>query len=99
MTNDIFSLKQIRREDIFRYVVGNTNYCPIEQQIDPMIYEVFEESIYDNKTKKFIMQDQEFVYFQKQLSLLRSNAKDMNSSEIFSICEELEEISPKTIKL
>jgi hypothetical protein len=99
MANDILSLKKVQKEDIFRYVVGNTNYCPIEQQIDPMIFEVFEESIYNGNTKEFIVQDKDFIFFQKELSKLRANAPNMQSREILSICEELEEIAPKTIKI
>ncbi len=99
MTDEILSLKKIRQEDIFRYVVGNTNYCPIEQQIDPTVFEVFEESIYNGQSKRFVTQDADFVFFQKQLSRLRHNAKNMQSREILSLCDELEEIAPATIKI
>ena len=36
---------KIERADIFNYVVGNTNYDPIERQIDPEKYEVYEHDI------------------------------------------------------
>lgn len=99
MTEEFISLNKITRDDIFRYVVGNTNYCPIEQKIDPTVFEVFEESIYNTNTKEFVKQDARFVFFQKELSNLRKLSKNMLTKEILSLCEELEEIAPKTIKI
>jgi hypothetical protein len=89
----------INRDDIFDYVVGNSNYDPIERCIDCKSYEVFDEFIYNNETKETIEQDKDFNIFSKQVSLLRSRSSKMNMDEILRICEELEEIAPKYIKL
>lgn len=89
----------VNRNDIFNYVVGNSSYDPIEKCIDCKSYEVFDEFIYNNKTKETIEQDEDFVIFSRQVSLLRSKSNNMNGAEILRVCEELEEIAPKTIKL
>jgi hypothetical protein len=99
MIHDFFNLHKITRDDILRYVLRNTNFCPIEQQIDPLYFEVFEECILNSHTKEIIDQDQEFVFFQKELSKLRRLAPNMKKSEILSLCEELESFAPKTIKV
>lgn len=98
MTPEIVSI-HVNRNDIFAYVVGNSNYDPIECCIDPTLFEVFEEFIYDSRNKKQIPQNEEYTSFCKQVSSLRKNAKNMHPSEILRICEELEEIAPKTITL
>jgi len=90
---------QVDRNDIFNYVVSNSSYDPIERCIDCQSYEVFDEFIYNNQTKETIEQDEDFVIFSKQVSLLRSKAPKMHGDEIKRICEELEEIAPKYVKL
>lgn len=89
----------VNKDDIFNYVVGNSSYDPIEKCIDCKSYEVFDEFIYNNVTKETIEQDEDFVVFSRQVSLLRVKAQNMSGDEIARICEELEEIAPKTIKL
>jgi hypothetical protein len=86
-------------DDIFEYVIGNSCYCPIEKKIDSEKYETYDEFIYDCESKEIIDQDSDYINFSKQVSLLRSNAPKMSGDEIYRICIELEEISPKTIKL
>jgi hypothetical protein len=90
---------KVNRNDIFDYVVGNSNYAPIERCIDPTLYEVFDEFIYDIRNKKTHLQEEDYVVFSKQVSLLRTKAMQMNSNEIIRLCEELEEISPKSVTL
>ena len=90
---------KVSTEDIFDYVVGISNYDPIERCIDCNSYEVFDEFIYNNKTKETIEQEDNFLIFSKQVSFLRSKSKDMSGQEILRICEELEEIAPKYVKL
>ena len=89
----------VNKDDIFNYVVGNSSYDPIEKCIDCKSYEVFDEFIYNNVTKETIEQDEDFVVFSRQVSQLRVKAQNMSGDEISRICEELEEIAPKTIKL
>jgi len=95
---EIYNVK-IKSDDIFRYVVRLCFYDPIEKCIDSDIYEVFDEFIYNNKTKETIKQGEDFISFSKQVSLLRSKAKVMKYDEIIRLCEELEEIAPKYIQL
>jgi len=95
---EIHNIK-VSSDDIFRYVVGMSFYDPIEKCIDPDIYEIFDEFVYNNKTKETIQQGEDFVSFSKQVSLLKSKAKEMKYDEIIRLCEELEEISPKYIQL
>jgi len=95
---EIHNIK-VTSDDIFRYVVRLSFYDPIEKCIDSDIYEVFDEFIYNNNTKETIKQDEDFVNFSKQVSLLKVNAAVMKYDEIIRLCEELEEIAPKYIKL
>lgn len=43
---------KVSRYDIFDYVIGISNFDPIEKCIDPIRYEVFETFIFDNKKKR-----------------------------------------------
>lgn len=90
---------KINANDIFDYVVRNTNYDPIERCIDPTRYEIFDVSIYDHKAKVFYDQSDQYKNFCSQVSKLRSNTKEMMTSEIISICKELEEIAPTEVNL
>lgn len=101
MSMKSYEIKNIKvnKDDIFNYVVGNSNYDPIERCIDCKSYEVFDEFIYNNQTKETIEQDEDFNVFSKQVSMLRSKSSNMSGGEIIRICEELEEIAPKYVKL
>jgi hypothetical protein len=90
---------KIDQNDIFDYVVGNSNYDPIEKCIDPNLFEVFDVSIYDRKRKEFLGQSEEYRNFCSQVSKLRRNASSMQRSEIIRICVELEEIAPSEVNL
>lgn len=89
----------INANDIFDFVVKNTNYDPIERNIDPTRYEVFDVSIYDHETKVFYDQSDQYKNFCSQVSQLRNNSDKMMRSEIVSICKELEEIAPTGVNL
>ena len=90
---------QVNQNDIFNYVIGKDGYDPIEKCIDCSVYEVFDEFIYNNETKETIVQEEDYGVFCKQVSNLKSKTKNMQYEEILRICEELEEIAPKYIKL
>lgn len=90
---------QVNQNDIFNFVIGKDGYDPIEKCIDCSVYEVFDEFIYNNKTKETIDQEEDYTIFSKQVSNLKSKAKNMQYEEILRICEELEEIAPKYIIL
>lgn len=89
----------VKFDDIFKYVVGHSQYCPIEKNIDTNRYSAYDEFIYDNLEKDIIDQGEEYENFSTQVSLLRSKASGMKLDEILRICEELQEIAPKTIRL
>tara|TARA_R110000772_G_scaffold66420_3_gene148018 strand:- start:111 stop:410 length:300 start_codon:yes stop_codon:yes gene_type:complete len=90
---------EVNQNDIFNFVIGKDRYDPIEKCIDCSIYEVFDEFIYNNDTKETINQEEDYTIFCKQVSNLKCKAKNMQYDEIIRICEELEEIAPKYIKL
>lgn len=90
---------KVSRYDIFDYVIGISNFDPIEKCIDPIRYEVFETFIFDNKEKKDIPQGDSFCRFQKELTKLRSFARKMDNAEIDRISIELEEIAPDSLIL
>jgi len=89
----------VNQHDIFNFVIGKDGYDPIEKCIDSSVYEVFDEFIYNNKTKETLTQEQDYVNFCKQVSILKSKSKEMQYEEILRICEELEESAPKYVKL
>jgi hypothetical protein len=95
---DILNI-EVDADDIFEYVIGNSCYCPIETQIDCERYATYDPFIYDSFNKEMIHQDDPYVSFCTQVSLLKARAPKMSGDEIHRICVELEEISPKTIKL
>lgn len=98
MTPEILNLK-ITRNDIFDYAVKNTLYHPIERYIDPIAYDIDSVSILNRQTKERTPQLKDYQSFYQQLENLKKNAKEMQTSEILQLCEELEEIAPKTINL
>ena len=95
---EILNLK-ITRNDIFDYAIKNTLYHPIERFIDPTTYDIDSVSILNKKTKERVSQLKDYKSFYQQLEALKKNAKEMQTSEILQLCEELEEIAPKTINL
>lgn len=90
---------KVNQNDIFNFVIGKDGYDPIEKCIDCSIYEVFDQFIYNNQTKETIDQEEDYGVFCEQVSNLKSKTKNMQYEEILRICEELEEIAPKYIKL
>ena len=90
---------KIEQADIFNYVVGNTTYDPIERQIDPEKYEVYDHAIYDHTRKVSIPQSETYHNYMEHLRNLKERAKDMDSFEITKLSEEIHEISPKHINI
>ena len=84
---------------IFDYVIGNSNYNPIERCIDPTRFEVLDFDIYDNQNEKTLEQNDKFKFFCAKVFELRFLAKEMDLREIQSICNELAEIAPTEINL
>ncbi len=100
MSEEIVNIS-ISKSDIFNYVVGNASYDPIEKCIDPTLYETYSDFIlrHDGDQQEYIYQDKEYEYFYKEMSKLKKLSPDMSKREIVRICEELEEVSPRTISL
>jgi hypothetical protein len=96
---------EINTNDIFNYVVGKTQFDPIEHCIDPTRYEVHEEFIHDSQEGKIIEQEDDFIYFNKEVGKLRAviqnkeTCKKIGRAEIIRICKELEDIAPDIVKL
>jgi len=90
---------KIKKEEIFEYVIGNTQYDAIEKIIDPVRYEIFDCGIYDNKQKKMLKQSKEYEVYCAYVTNLRKRAKEMKKEEILQLCLEIEEIAPKEINL
>lgn len=97
-SHEVLNIK-VNKDDIFEYVVGNSQYCPIERLIDNKRYATYDEFIYDSKEKAVVDQLQDYKNFSIQVSLLRGRASKMSTVEINQICLELQEIAPKTINL
>ena len=87
----------VQKGDVFNYVVGNSIFDPIEKCIDSSRYEVFDTFIYDAETDKKYNQDDIYDTFCKEVTKLRNNASLMGGDEIKRLCDELEEIAPKSI--
>jgi hypothetical protein len=90
---------KVNINDVFDYVVGNSNYDAIEKIIDPARYEIFDCGIYDNKTKRMIEQSEDYSKYCSAISNLRKHAKNMERWEIDKLCLEIVEIAPKSIIL
>lgn len=93
-----FEIK-ICRYEIFNFVVGKSIFDPIEKCIDPTRYEVFDTFIYDNETDRKYVQGPVYNRFCWEVTKLKNLSDDMTGAEISRICEELEEIAPKSVNL
>ena len=98
MNEEIFHIN-VSRHDIFDYVVSNSVYDPVEKCIDATIYETYIDHIFNIRDQEYVDQDRDYIYFYKELFKLKAKASDMHTSEILRLCEEIEEIAPKTVKL
>jgi hypothetical protein len=90
---------KVSRYDIFDYVIGISNFDPIEKCIDPIRYEVFETFIFYNEKKEDLPQGKAFRKFEQELIKLKTFSRKMDNSEIDRISIELEEIAPIFVDL
>lgn len=95
---------KVNQNDIFDYIVGNSNYDPIEKCIDPLRFEVFDTSIYDSQKRVFLAQNEQYQNFCQQVSHARTTFRqadiaNRSRSEIVRLCVELEEIAPTEVNL
>lgn len=89
----------INQNDIFEYVVGNSQYDAIEKIIDPVRYEIFDCGIYDHLSKKMLKQSKEYEIYCAYVTNLRKRTKEMKLAEIVQLCLEIAEIAPTEINL
>lgn len=89
----------VSRHDIFDYVIRNSDYDPVEKCIDPTLYETYSDFILKIDGQEYLYQDVEYKKFYNEMFRLRRKALDMHTSEILRLCEEIEEIAPKTVQL
>ena len=94
---------KISKTDIFNYVVGKSQFDPVEHCIDPTRYEVQENFIYDHDTKSRQQQTSDFTFFNKEIYKLREVVRDpnnqINPAEIIEICKEVGEMAPTKVRL
>ena len=96
---------QVRKQDILRYVLGDSGYHPIEVSLDENYllderYEVFDAFIYDSSAKKRLVQGLDYINFIKEVDKLRSmslSGGPISKREILSMCVELQEIAPTKV--
>ena len=86
-------------EAIYAYVTGATSFHPIERNLDPTVYELFDTFIFHNPTKTNIPQSKEYYQFYKFVNDLRKTAKSVQDNELRRLCRELLDFSPLEIKL
>ena len=100
MSQEIINIS-VNKSDIFNYVVGNASYDPIEKCIDPTLYETYSDFIlhHDGDQQEYIYQNKDYEYFYKEMTKLKKLSFKMSENEILRICEELQEVAPKTISL
>ena len=88
----------IRSQDITDYVLGRSNFHPVEKQIDPTVFDIGFNYV-RAKNGEVFDQLPEFVFFCEQLETLRRNSKQKPFLEIMRLCSDLEEVAPTGINL
>lgn len=98
MTPEILGIN-VSCDEIFDFAIGRSCYHPIERHIDPTLYDVLTDSIYNKRTKEYCPQPSNYKKFYEEVALLVSKAKNMSGSELLQVSEEVSEISPKELYL
>ena len=89
----------VNRHDIFKWVVSQSCFDPVEKCIDTTVYETFGDHIRNSKTNEYIEQQEDYTNFYREMFKLKRLVPEMGGPEIKRICEELEEIAPKFVYL
>jgi len=90
---------KVNRGDIFKWVVSQSCFDPVEKCIDTTVYETFGDHIRNSRTNEYIEQRDDYARFYREMFKLKKLAPEMSGSEIERLCEELEEIAPTVIYL
>jgi hypothetical protein len=86
-------------EIIYAYVTGSTSFHPIERNLDPTVYELFDTYIFHKPTETDIQQSAEYYQFHKFVNDLRKTGEGCQDNELRRLCRELLDFSPLEIKL
>mgnify|MGYP006405408719 CR=1 FL=1 len=70
---------QVRKQDVLRYVLGESGYHPVEVSLDENYllnerYEAFDAFIYDSHLKKRIVQELDYINFFKDVDVIERRA-------------------------
>ena len=98
---------KVDKRDILNFAIGEDNYHPLERSLDRLKgkdhrYETFETFIYDSKHKRKQTQNNDYVFFYKEVSALRlliQRGAKISGNELMKLCGELLEIAPATVEL
>ena len=98
---------KVDKRDILNFAIGEDNYHPLERSLDRLKgkdhrYETFETFIYDSKHKRKQTQNNDYVFFYKEVSALRfliQRGAKITGNELMKLCGELLEIAPATVEL
>ena len=69
---------QVRKQDVLRYVLGESGYHPVEVSLDENYllnerYEAFDAFIYDSHLKKRIVQELDYINFFKEVDKVEAH--------------------------
>lgn len=90
---------KVDRDDIFKWVVSQSCFDPVEKCIDTTVYETFGDHIRNVRTNEYIDQKSDYIKFYREMFKLKRLAPNMSGLEIKKLCEELEEIAPTIVYL
>ena len=98
---------KVDKKDILNFVLAKDNYHPLERSLDRLKgkdhrYETFETFIYDSRHKRKEQQNEDYIFFYKEvcrLRLLIQEGAKVSGNELIKLCEELLEIAPATVEL
>ena len=90
---------KVNRDDIFKWVVSQSCFDPVEKCIDTTVYETFGDHIRNVRTNEYIEQEDDYARFYREMFKLKRLSPDMSGAEIERLCEELEEIAPTVVYL
>ena len=98
---------KVRKQDILRFVLGESGTHPIEAYLDRAYsmderYEVYDAFIYDSFLQERAVQGVPYISFVKEVDKLRKiilGDEHISKREIFSLCDELQEIAPASVSV
>lgn len=96
----------VDKNDVFDYIIGNTNIDAIERSINRDRFEVRNDGIYDWYTKETIPQSEEYTVYCQRVSILRQQImesrrcfSEIDATELQNQCNKIAAKAPKEIFL